>query len=481
MRRISARGYGTRPVKGFTKSKCIGFSILALTNIIFIFLVLIHAPNHPSRDTITANLERNKWAPKIHKMSLPLPEDPVIHGIAKEKLPFTEIIVNNKDPKRMYTSIAPSDLNTFDWSREVRGSESIFISIPSLNDPDCNETIASAFGQSSNPDRIYFGIYEQNAPQSHLDCLDFSGVDCPYHPICSRKDHIRITRVDVKEAKGPTWGRYNADKLYGGQQFVFVSDSHTFFRAYWDMLLLDLWYKTGNEYAIISHYPKPDQSIANDMYKWYKDKRFHPMSYHICGSVYEIAPNHMPRNANGCYAHIEKRDELQSALVPFWAAGFSFSKAHVRDNVKWDPHTTYIFHGEEFHFSTRAWTHGYDFYSPPFDIAFHRYYDSKRTKRYNINNVRHPESDLGDAAEKRVNALWGLLELRTPNERGNADLEDIDKYPLGKERSLSDYWSFCGIDPVEKTFTVFKENVWTKGGLQRIPWKDRSRDPVLNP
>eukprot|EP01083_Nonionella_stella_P210947 763211_1 len=84
MRRISARGYGTRPVKGFTKSKCIGFSILALINIIFIFLVLIHAPNHPSRDTITANLERNKWAPKIHKMSLPLPEDPAIHGIAKE-------------------------------------------------------------------------------------------------------------------------------------------------------------------------------------------------------------------------------------------------------------------------------------------------------------------------------------------------------------------------------------------------------------
>ena len=362
------------------------------------------------------------------------------------------------------------------------GKESIYISIPSLNDPDCNETIASAFGESFNPDRIYFGIYEQNRQDSGLDCLDFSGVNCPYHPICSRMDNIRITRVDVSESKGPTWGRYNADKLYNGQQFIFVSDSHTFFRAYWDLLLLDLWYETGNEYAIISHYPKPDQSIANDMNRWYGDRNQHPMSYHICGSIFESPPNNMPRNANGCYAHIEGREELKSAIVPFWAAGFSFSKAHIRDNVKWDPHTTYIFHGEEFHFSTRAWTHGYDFYSPPFDIAFHRYYDKKRTSRLNINHVRNSESNSKrDAAEKRVNALWGLLELRTPNSIDKADIEEMDIYPLGNKRSLSDYWKFCGIDPVEKTYTVFKESQWSKGGLQRITWNDISTDPVLHP
>ena len=32
--------------------------------------------------------------------------------------------------------------------------------------------------------------------------------------------------------------------------------------------------------------------------------------------------------------------------------------------VPWDPHQAYVFWGEEFGFGTRAWTHGYDFYSP---------------------------------------------------------------------------------------------------------------------
>ena len=136
------------------------------------------------------------------------------------------------------------------------------------------------------------------------------------------------------------------------------------------MLVLDLWYQTHNEYAIITHYPKPADSMERDMPRWFKlSPGGHPQSYHICGSLWETPPNHMPRNANGCYLSVKKRLDLESVLVPFWAAGFSFAKAHLRENVKWDPHTQYIFNGEEFHFATRAWTHGYDFYSPPFDIA----------------------------------------------------------------------------------------------------------------
>ena len=95
--------------------------------------------------------------------------------------------------------------------------------MPSFNDPDCNNTIASAFGESSNPDRLYFGVYEQNSVNSGLDCTDFSGVGCPYHPICSRREHVQIIRVDASTARGPTYGRYNADKLYSGQQFLLVT------------------------------------------------------------------------------------------------------------------------------------------------------------------------------------------------------------------------------------------------------------------
>ena len=247
--------------------------------------------------------------------------------------------------------------------------------------------------------------------------------------------------------------------------------------------MLDLWRNTHNDYAIITHYPKPADSMERDMDRWFKlSPRGHPASYHICGSLWETPPNRMPRNANGCYLSVKKRMDLECVLVPFWAAGFSFAKAHVRDQVKWDPHTNYIFNGEEFHFATRAWTHGYDFYSPPFDIAFHRYFAKDKTKRFTINDVHKPGSEKKrDAAEKRINALWGLLELRTPGKSGDADLEEIEEYPLGDKRSLTDFWKFAGIDPVEQTFTVFESSVYSDGGLARVPWKDHSIDPVLNP
>ena len=54
-------------------------------------------------------------------MSLPEVEDPAIHGIPKERLPFTEIKVNNKDPKRLKSSIPSDEVYRFDWSQESRG------------------------------------------------------------------------------------------------------------------------------------------------------------------------------------------------------------------------------------------------------------------------------------------------------------------------------------------------------------------------
>lgn len=217
---------------GLTASKAIGYSIFLFANLLIFFFLFLHTPNgekaSPPIQSLVISDAQSPSENGIDNMvgqplSLPLYEDPLIRGKTPEMLPFIKLVANNHDPHRMETQIPPEMLYQFDWTQEDRGSETIFVSMPSLNDPDCNDTIASAFGESSNPDRLYFGVYEQNSENSGLDCLDFSGVDCPYHPICSRRDHIRITRVDAREARGPTWGRYNADKLWGGQQFVFVT------------------------------------------------------------------------------------------------------------------------------------------------------------------------------------------------------------------------------------------------------------------
>ena len=54
-------------------------------------------------------------------------------------------------------------------------------------------------------------------------------------------------------------------------------------------------------------------------------------------------------------------------------AGFSFSRSHATKRVPYDPHTAYLFHGEEFSRGARLWTHGYDFYSPSENFVLHHY------------------------------------------------------------------------------------------------------------
>ncbi|ETO14851.1 hypothetical protein RFI_22516 [Reticulomyxa filosa] len=186
--------------------------------------------------------------------------------------------------------------------------------------------------------------------------------------------------------------------------------------------------------------------------------------------------NRMPRNANGCYVLV--KDLSKPILVPFWGGGFAFSEGKLLKEVPLDPNTPWLFHGEEFHFASRAWTHGYDFYSPPYDVMFHRYANKAKRGRMQYNTE---VASLRDASEKRINALWGLLELRTPDPERiqKANLVDLDKYPLGDKRTLQQFWKFVGINPTTLQVTVWKESLWASGGLERVPWNSPHVDPVL--
>eukprot|EP01083_Nonionella_stella_P086197 239291_1 len=355
----------------------------------------------------------------------------------------------------------------------------IFVAMPSVNDPDCNASIISAFENAALPHRIYFGVHQQTDLDSYHDCLDISSIDCPTHPLCTLLYHVRISRVTSQAARGPTWGRYMADKHYKGETFYFITDSHTLFRKNWDNLMIEMWQQTANEYAILTHYPKGQNQMKTSVKQW-ETNPSGGSAYHICGTEWESSVNHMPRNANGCYAKIH--DLSHPIVVPFWAAGFSFSKSHFRDVVPFDPHTQWLFHGEEFLRGTKLWTFGYDFYSPQYDIVFHRYADrGKRGKMPYTQDI----GDLRDRSEKRVNYLWGLLDLRTPQvlkDEKQMELitQDIDKYGLGDKRNMDQFWEFVACDPINQNITVFKQSLWSKGGLRRVPWNPpyAEKDPV---
>ena len=181
----------------------------------------------------------------------------------------------------------------------------------------------------------------------------------------------------------------------------------------------------------------------------------------------------MVRNANGCFA----KNAISPVRVPFFAGGFSFAPYEFWKLVPLDPYLLYIFNGEEFDIATRGWTHGYDFYSPPVDIVGHYYDKGPRRRSPHVGSNKESHS-LRDKSEKRLNYMWGLWNIRYPRQEAwnideikqIAELRELDKYGLGNKRTLDQFWNFAGINPINKSITVFKESLYSNGGLQYVPY-----------
>lgn len=197
-------------------------------------------------------------------------------------------------------------------------------------------------------------------------------------------------------------------------------------------------------------------------------------NYHL-STINQIqgAPNFMVRNANGCFA----KNAQKPVRVAFFAGGFSFAPSYFWDQVPLDPYLLYIFNGEEFDIATRGWTYGYDFYSPYVDIVGH-YYDKGPRRRSPHVGGNKESHYLRDKSEKRLNYMWGLWNIRYPNDKDlslieiakKAEIRELNKYGLGDKRPLDAFWKFAGINPINKSITVWKEDLYSKGGLQYVPY-----------
>lgn len=121
--------------------------------------------------------------------------------------------------------------------------ESIFISIASFRDPECAKTLSRAFDRATDPNRVAFGIFQQNA-EVDVDCVAGLAdlVDCPGHAVCGRvhNGQIRAHRVHWSKTLGPTIARHLSERLYRDETYVLSFDSHSNFARGWvSQCLLD--------------------------------------------------------------------------------------------------------------------------------------------------------------------------------------------------------------------------------------------------
>ena len=260
-------------------------------------------------------------------------------------------------------------------------------------------------------------------------------------------DNIRVRHSLPIESKGPTWGRAVGMLMYQGEHFFMMIDSHSRFVNGWDFqIILNLnMAGTRSKRPILSHYPgvyEREDELMNP--------RKEDFAMMMCFASYlkDIGIIRMTSQSFMYTGH--------PTIQPFSAGGFVVGNAQFVHEVPFDPHLTYVFDGEEILYSARLWTHGYDLFTPRNNILFHHYarHDSPKYWSASLFESSRPQLLRGQARVRYL--MQAIVRNSTTRERSVSPAAarslgvDVDEhlYGMGSVRSLDEYYTFAGIDPV---------------------------------
>ena len=300
----------------------------------------------------------------------------------------------------------------------------IFVSVASYRDEKCLQTIRSLFDMARQPHRVFVGICEQNV-------MDNASETCvSWEDTTLRKFFKNIRRVIIPntDARGPCYARYLCSLLYKGEDYFFQIDSHSLLVRDWDLKCIRMLNECPNPArSILSYYPIQDDQYTPDPEE--------TLAIPVISSFI--------MNENGLFQwNAATYTDLGGQLhrSPYIAAGFLFAPGDFVVNVPYDPNLPYLFMGEEALLTIRAFTSGYDIYTPRLSILYHTYIRTERPSVYADTASRegHEEAIL------RAKWILGLTDEKPPLME-----DDEDRYGLGSVRTYQEYWEAIGYEPRE--------------------------------
>lgn len=303
-------------------------------------------------------------------------------------------------------------LATERFEQHAEKAKTIFVSIASYRDAACSRTLRELFENAARPDRVFVGVCEQNTAAAEEGCLP---------PGFRWHDHVRRVSVPAREAKGPTYARHLCSTLYRGEAYFCQLDSHMRFVKNWDeeciaMLKTCVPSKQGRK-PVLTHYP---HDVPRD------------------GEVPDGVSDGVPVLCKSKFDHqgIVTFDSVTlpasriPRMVPFTAGGFLFGPGSMVQEVPFDPDLPHLFQGEEFLYSARLWTHGYDFFTPTRNVVFHEYYRKSAPKFWD-------DIEYAVIQQKTMRKVLRLLDPDSTTDKAGQ---------FGTVRSLREYYEFAGVD-----------------------------------
>lgn len=292
----------------------------------------------------------------------------------------------------------------------------ILVSIASYRDPELARTIKSAIDNADSPDSLVFAVCLQEIKKQEPDL--------------SWVPNLKLSSMDARYARGAGFARAEVMKLYDNEEYYLQVDSHTVFEPGWDTKCIEqlkLAQKiSNNNKVILSYFPPPFYVERNNNIVFVKNSKKQP-----------AYPTKQVPKLNKRKEWTAERVEFENSKRPLpelsstVLAGFIFTTGDIVKEVPYDPEISFF--GEEICFAVRAWTRGWDIYSPSITIVYHFYTREGYKKIWKDKNIRkYSWKEIEEISkEKQKKILCGI-------EQG--------VFGIGNTRSIDDYEKMVGIN-----------------------------------
>ena len=280
-------------------------------------------------------------------------------------------------------------------------------------------TIRDLIAKAKYPENLTFGICWQRDETESLE--EFTN-----------DPRFRIMDVQYHKSEGLGWARNITQKFWKDEFYTLQIDSHHRFVQDWDMMCIDD-YNQSLEFSkkpIITTYctpfnPKDDYSTWNptpclmSQYEFSQDKLLMSMPWFI--------------------QDYKSRTKVIRART--LSGHFIFTHGKFCEEVQYDPRVYFGGYTEETSMSLRAYSHGYDFFSPYRMIMWHEYTRNYRVKHWDDHG--HKTEQIKVTSGERDVVSRNLVRQLFGQENHNIP---FGVYGLGTERTLRDYEVAFGFD-----------------------------------
>jgi len=295
-------------------------------------------------------------------------------------------------------------------------SNKIFVELASYRDPQLTITIDDMLKKAKDPEQFTFGICWQ-----HDETEDINRYD--------NDSRFRVSKHHYNESQGLGWARAITNTLYDGEALVLQLDSHHRFDYNWDQMMLEDFNQAKSlcEKPILTTYLTPFQP----------EQEKYDLAPCLM-SQYEFSYDSLLMSRPYYIGDYKQRSKVIRGRTI--SGHFLLAESEFISDVPYDPDIYFGGYTEETTLSVRAFTHGYDFYSPYRQYIWHEYTRNNRPKHWEdhgtVSQTKKTSGERDIYARKKTRQLFGQEDHGI----------DMGIYGLGNKRTLHDYEVFGGFD-----------------------------------